>query len=76
MPHPRLAPIECATGPERGKDASQEPSSFGSRGQRGSQVTNEREKLPQSPRKGKKDYLGNQGKVMINWSKFSGGFVG
>ena len=76
MPPPGLAAIDCATESERGKDASQGLFSLGIRGQGSSLMTKEREKLPQSPEKGKKVSLGNQVKVLIKWSKFSGAALG
>lgn len=60
MPHPGLPPTECATGPERGKDASQGLSSFGSRGQRSSLMTKEREKLPHLQNGGRRTIWGTK----------------
>lgn len=64
--------MDCATESVRGKDASQGLFSLGIRGQGISLMTKEREKLALSPEKGNKFSLGNQVKVPIKWSKFSG----
>lgn len=59
-PPPGMAPIERATGPDRGKDASQGLSSFETRGQRSSLRTNEREKSPCLQKGGRRTLWGTK----------------